>query len=239
MFATQRDITSRAMLIHCCQSTGAIDLTVHGILQDGEGNPTIGAGRVLGFEEKHEIVKILGDENNDAGFTLQNPQVLAKTPYALAWWMPKAEQEIIFRDNDGGVVRHKVMFPTIVGVYMRGTLHFAVTKGGKNARPDEDTPLFRIPLPNLYDGGSFCRGNADLPTGAKPANIPAWQSFVLSTVNTHLGMSPLDDVNSMEETVKAYEAAAKQGGRFPTNKLIPMDTTLGDWMAKLDARGKA
>lgn len=229
------DITSRAMLLHHCKSSGAIDLTVHNIVHDDVGDPLVGAGRVLGAEEKTEIAGILTADATP-GFSLQDPRTLAQSSYAIAWWEPKAKREIMFR-SDANISRHTVMFPNMVGVYIRGTLHFAVTKGGKNARPDADTPLYRIPLPNLFSGGSFCRGNANIPTYAKASNIPAWNAFVFDTFNTHMGEQALKNAYDMDETIEAYAQMEKQGGRFAASQLISMDITLGEWMNQLDKKG--
>lgn len=230
------DIQSRAMLLHHCKSSGAINLTVHNIHIAPNSHHVLGEGRVLGAEEKAEIVSILdGDESQS--FTLRSDRVLAKTAYALAWWIPKAEREILFRGtaDEPSVISYKVVFPSVVGIYMRGQLFFAVTKGGKAARPDEDTPLFRIPLPNLSMSNTFCRGNAQIPAKASEANIEAWEAFLFETVNTHLGSArPLKGVVSNGDVIEAY-AAAEKSGRFPTSRLLPMDTTLGDWMKSLDA----
>lgn len=237
MLANHYDIESRAMLIHHCKTSGVVDVTVHSVHSQNDDQQVIGEGRVLGFEEKVELSNIFNEDTSQV-FALQSSQLLAKTPYALAWWTPKAEREPLFKNTEGVIERFTVTFPTMVGIYMRGALHFAVTKTGKNARPENDTPLFRIPLPNLY-GSGFCRGNANTPTGAKEAHIPAWQSFVFDTTNTHLGSAmPFKGVSNITDTIAAYAKAEAQG-RFPTSRLIPMEITLGEWMEQLDKGKKA
>lgn len=232
---TYSEITSRAMLLHHCKSSGVIDLTVHNIEHDDGGDPLIGAGRVLGAEEKTEIADIL-NANASAGFSLQDHRVIAQSSYAIAWWEPKAEREIMFR-SARNIVRHTAMFPSMVGVYIRGSLHFAVTKGGKDARPDADTLLYRIPLPNLMSGGSFCRGNAHIPAKANASNIPAWNAFVFDTVNTHIGTVALKNSYDMDEVIEAYAQMEQQGGRFAVSQLISMDITLGEWIDQLNNKG--
>src|SRR5690554_6206397 len=184
MHASQYDIETRAMLIHHSKSSGAIDVTVHNVIPSMKGRDTVGAGRVLGAEEKAELVSILQGDTS-MSFELQSDKILSSTPYGLAWWMPKGERDIMFRTDNKNIVTHTVTFPTVVGIYLRGTLHFAVTKGGKSTRPSAETPLFHVPLPNLYEGGTFCRGSAQVPSSARQENIPAWTSFLFDTVNTH------------------------------------------------------
>ena len=237
MYISPNEVVSRAMLIHHCKSSGAVDVTVHTVHYHEDGQ-TIGEGRVLGAEEKAEVVNILNEDVNQS-FTLQNPFILSKTPYALAWWIPKAEREIRFRKNDRSVISHKVIFPNMIGIYMRGQLHFAVTKGGKTSRPSAETPLYHVPLPNLYGHGTFCRGNAQIPARATEMNIPHWEAFVFDTVNNHLGsVRPLKGVEDESDLIAEY-AKAEQCGRFPAGKLLPMDKTLESWMDSLDRRGYA
>lgn len=232
-------INSRAMILHACASSGAIDLTVHSVAINKNAKQVIGEGRVLGIEEKAEIVNILSDDIAQK-FSLISSTILAKTPYALAWWTPKAEKQITFKTHSNGQISHathKVTFPSMVGIYIRGSLHFAVTKGGKNARPDNETPLYQIPLGNIYRDGMFCHGNASLPSGAKESNISSWNAFVFDTVNTHGGsVEALKGVSRMDELASLY-ADAERSGRFPTNKLIPLGCTLGEWMESLDKGG--
>lgn len=233
-------ISSLALLIHQNSNNNTVDVTVHNVhyARTERDEHVIGEGRVLGDEEKSELVAILNNDESQA-FTLQSDKVLAQNAYGLAWWTPKAQRELIFKNDHGDLKRLTVTFPNMVGVCMRGNLHFAVTKGGAKSRPNDDTPLFNIPLPNLYDNGRFCRGNIQHPTNASTKNIGSWESVVFDTVNTHLGsVQPFKGLlGNMDSLIDIYKKAEEEG-RFPTARLEPMDFTLGEWLAHLDKGGK-
>lgn len=236
------DIQSKALLLHHGRSSGAVDLTVHDVIAlpaRDEPEPTqaftLGAGRVLGFEEKAEIVRILTLEVNES-LKLTHERLLGKTPYAIAWWIPSAKRQIVFR-CEGKIEHVTVTMPTLVAIYCRGSLHFAAVKGCKRQRPDGDKPLYAVPLPNLYSSGSFCTGNATVAKGARESNIPEWEAFVFDTVNTHLGgqkpLSGLDDNYSNERMVELYREF-EGTGRFPTNRMVSLNVTLSSWMHNID-----
>lgn len=241
------NIQSRALLLHHNRYSGAIDLTVHTIEESGrKGESQLGAGRVLGIEEKAEIANILSGDSGQP-FEMRDEHILSQTPYALAWWIPKESRTIAFRiKND--VIKTTIEFPSAIGIYCRGSLFFAVIKSGKGTRPKSDTPLYTIPLPNLYGAGTFCRGNANVPSGARADNISAWNDFVFSTTNTHVGRNaplqglpdPKSNENAKEHAlVEVYQDAERNGGRFPLKRLCPMGLTLGEWMSEIDQRSQS
>ena len=226
-------IQSRAMLLHHHRASGAVEVTVHSVTSDKDGGQSIGSGVVLGAEEKSEIASILASDTSNSELSLFDEYLLARSAYGVVWWMPKAKRELLFRTKTG-VERVTVDFPTVIGVFVRGRLHFAATKGGRNARPTPDTELFRVPLPNGVGNGSFCRGNVSLPNKAIPANREAWGAFLWDSVNTHMGNeSVLKGVKTMTDMVECFREA-ESTGRFPVRKLVPMDTTLGAWLKSLD-----
>lgn len=228
-------IQSRAMLFHHAPSSGAVEVTVHAVTKNQSGEHALGAGVLLGAEEKSEIVSILSGDSSRSEFTLLGANVLAQSSYGIAWWMPKAKRELLFRCPEKGVERVTIDFPTTIGIYLRGQVYYAATKGGKNKRPDADTPLYFVPLPNYTSNGVFCRGNVQLPAEARPKHIPAWEDFLWSTVNTHMGRATLDGVGTMQDMVELYRQV-EQSGRFPVSKLMPMGMTLSEWMHSLDRR---
>lgn len=246
-------IEARAMLIFHNPSSGVIDLTVHDVLplpkNDDIDQPqqdfTLGAGRVLGEEEKGEIVSIIGNEQRQS-LALMDDRILARTPYALAWWMPSQAREFIFKNerfrpdsDEPKYVRVKVTMPTTIGVYCRGELRFACVKRGKRQRPGNDTPLFLPPLPNIYSSGSFCRGNVPIANGANEANIADWERFLVDSVHTHLGTVPVEQIKGkpriegMTDLVALFQEH-EGTGRFPLNRLSPMHCTLGEWLTRID-----
>ena len=233
------NIESRALLMHRNTSTGVVDMTLHEVMGAG-GEYVVGAGRVIGASEKNTLSAIMEDRAAD-GLQLIHPRVLAQTSYAISWFIPTAERELVFKLR-GGVTgdyeRVRATLPLIVATYCQGRLYFACTKL-KSKRPDNDTALYVMPLPNYYDFYGFCSGSVSVAQGATPNNIEAWESYLFDSAHTHLGRPPLlphDDApcQSMEELVEIYRQHAGKG-RFPSKRLVPMGITLGEWLAKINS----
>lgn len=227
-------IQSSAILLHKSTSSYRLDVTVHDVIhlvtQEGSEVSQLGAGRVLGVEEKTEMASIL-NESSGAALTLFDKHILAATPYAIAWWIPASTRTLHFRD-DGDMETVTVDFPSHVGVFCRGRLYFAAVKANK-ARPSGSTPLFNSPLPNLYSGGNFCGGTAagKLPANASIDHIPSYEAFLFDTVNTHVGScKPLEGITKTKQLVSLYQKEAS----VPRDRLVPMDFTLGKWIKAID-----
>lgn len=228
-------MNTKALLLHR-GTPGSFDVSVHDVIkttnQANESHFQMGAGRVLGNEEKDEIAGVL-TETSSASLTLFDEHILASTAYAIAWWIPAAERSIHFRMGAGKVKTVTFQFPSQVAVFSRGSLYFASVTA-KKARPKANTPLFNSPLPNLYDTGRYCTGSAghNIPTQASVENIPAFERFLFDTVNTHLGsMKPLSNVDNTDDLVEAIEA---EKGGFPMRRLVPMGVTLDEWISHID-----
>lgn len=234
-------IESKAILLHTDNRQRRVDVTVHDVIhlttEEGSNISQLGAGRVLGLEEKAEMGCILND-TVAAKLTLFDEHILTANSYAIAWWMPAAKRQLMFKVSDGqsGVERVEVEvdFPSHVGVFCRGELYFAATKANK-ARPKGTTQLFNSPLPNLYSGGRFCQGTAgkNIPREANPNSIPGFEAFLFDTVNTHVGSGkPLQNINTTEALVRLYQREK----RVPRDRLVPMNTTLQEWMTAIDVK---
>lgn len=237
------DITSRAILLHQNKQTKSVEVTTHEIITrmasaDSERGQqrsryTLGAGQVFGAEQKAELSAILNEEQGSKGLSLIPEYLLAQTAYAIVWWMPGKERDQIVSTNTGRQ-RFRIKMPGCVAAMCRGKLYVAAVKGVK--RPSSESPLYRLPIANLVTDFTFCMGNICLPKEAKIENIPVWSDGVWETTNTHLGRPPVKGVSTSEE----YLAFLKQldgKGRFPTQKLIPTEATLGGLLTALETRG--
>lgn len=237
-------LKSRALIMHCLEGSSLIDLTVHPIHYTGN-EQVVGSGTLMGEEEKAEIVSILSQRSDDDVLTLRNPRVLAKTPWALVWWMPRQQRDVAFKTSEG-FETFKLTFPTTIGAYARGRLYFVTTRTGKDRLPNKDTLLYNLPMGNLFSGGStFCGGNiSQLPTGAQEANIPQWEQYAFDTLNTHGGgAAPIQDakgnpIRGYKELIEFYRKY--NGKAFPLKHLVPLggkQTTLGEFLAELNKKG--
>lgn len=233
------DITSRAILLHQNKTTKSVEITTHEIIKldttPNQGGPgyTLGAGQVFGAEQKAEFAAILNDERAGNDLSLLPESLLAKTAYAVVWWMPGKVRQLVVSTRDGAQ-RFDIKMPGTVAAMCRGHLYVAAFKGSQ--RPTAETPLYRMPIPNMTSDFNFCMGNIQLPKDANIQHIPTWESGIWDSRNTHLGREPLKGIKSGEAYVKLL-ADLDGKGRFPTNKLIPTDRTLGDLLHALETRG--
>ncbi|CAM3782027.1 hypothetical protein VRRI112168_00155 [Vreelandella rituensis] len=233
------NIDSRAILLHQNTQTNSVEITSHDIIalpHKGQGrmNYTLGAGQVFGHEQKQEFCDILLNEREQQGLNLLPDHLLAKTPYALVWWMPPQVRELSFMDKKGSPITFTLKVPGVVAAMCRGTLYFAAFKGAK--RPSADTPLYRVPLPNLIGDFKFCMGNCTVPRDAAEAHIPAWEAFLWESRNNHLGREPLKGISSLDDYL---DLLGRFDGtkRFPTAKLVATDATLGRFLNALERQG--
>ncbi|HIF4969010.1 TPA: hypothetical protein ACX15S_005729 [Pseudomonas aeruginosa] len=74
----------------------------------------------------------------------------------------------------------------------------------------------------MYQGGTFCTGSGNVPRDVRRENIPAWESFVLESDNTHSGtVEPVAGCRSFEALKEFYRALSEKGSkRFPASKLV-------------------
>ena len=92
----------------------------------------------------------------------------------LVWWRPSGRGPIFFNTKEKAfneAMRGKsVLHPALVFMAEAGRLH--VWALADSIRPTSETPLFRAPYYNLYEGGNMCSGNVKMPEHAVPGDIP-------------------------------------------------------------------
>jgi len=99
--------------------------------------------------------------------------------------------------------------------------------------PDGAQPLWRAPLPNVYDDGPVCAGTVQFPV-CGPATIGgALERFFASEFNTHLAGN-----RSLSHPQSVWELLARLDGRrrFPLSDLVRDRMTLGDLVDAKDCR---
>ncbi|MOA32195.1 hypothetical protein D3C78_1533940 [compost metagenome] len=91
-------------------------------------------------------------------------------------------------------------------------------------RPSAETPLYFAPLGNVYNDGSFCSGNVQLPREIRLENIQVWQRFVLESTNTHHGsVDPIQGCEGFADLVAFYRTLNEsQAQEFPQDRLVPV-----------------
>lgn len=112
-------------------------------------------------------------------------RVLAYCPgAAILWWAPAAPRRVFFAKETG--LRSGIYpLPATLFLVLNRTLHtWALTA---TARPEPSTPIYHSPFFNVYEGGTCCMGNIELPKNASPGDIDGWErAFFDGACNGHI-----------------------------------------------------
>lgn len=218
------DVSARALLAFHHKQTGRLDVTSHEVMASStEGQYTLGAGRAFSIEDKETLIDLLLNVDTDIEFI--DTRILVKSRRMLVWYNPPQRVDVLFKG-----VSYEAPIPGLVYVASGGVLRCYAYKG--KSRPTPDTKLFYAPLGNMYQSGSFCTGNCDVPKDNSISSIPGWERFVLQCVNTHTGgiavLSTLAKApassNKYQLLMDFYKNLSDSGAKsFPATELMPVN----------------
>jgi PRTRC genetic system protein B len=141
-------------------------------------------------------------------------KVLAYSPgTAILWWAPAITRRVFFT-NETGLRSGIYPLPATLFLVVSRTLHTWAL--ATTARPEPGTPIYHSPFFNVYEGGTCCMGNIDLPRNASPGDIDDWEkAFFDGACNGHIapklqGIDPYELWKSVEGKVE-----------FPKEHLVP------------------
>lgn len=221
------EIQTRALLIHCNTKLNNLDITSHEVLPlpSSEGY-TLGAGRAFTQYDKGQLVQILQDEEGDSIEYIPDT-LLVKSRSTIVWYRKPAITKLRFQSVDGEATVNAALPGLIMIASASKPLRVFAFKG--KGRPTADTPMYFTPLPNMYSSGSFCSGNVQVPSVIVTSNIPSWESFVLDTVNTHVGgVTTFKGCETMEQYIEQFKELESKGVKsFPAAKLVPVKSYEG------------
>lgn len=209
------NVQTFALLVHQHTVTKNIDITTHKVLSLSAGQHTLGAGRAMTGTDKDALLGILLDEDQSVDFIPEN--VLISTRTVLAWYREPEVREIPFKDG----VQVNAPLPGLVFIARDGQpLRTYAYKGRK--RPTPDTELYFTPLGNVYESGTTCTGNVNVPRNVSVANVPKWESFILDARNTHLsGIVPIKGITDFAGLVGFYKSLEEKAAKtFPAKRLV-------------------
>ena len=123
-------------------------------------------------------------------------RVLAYSPdSAMLWWIAAGSRRVFFTKETG--LRSGIYpLPAMLFLVMNRTLHawaLIVT-----ARPEPSTAVYHSPFFNVYENGSCCMGDVNIPRNASPRDINAWEeTFFDGACTSHIppklqGIDPYD-----------------------------------------------
>ncbi len=219
-----QDIEASALLIYRNKNTGRLDMTSHEVMASPEnGRYTLGAGRAFSEHDKVSLVDIM--LNAESTLEFLDTKILVKSRTHLVWYTPPQHIDVLFKE-----ATYNAPIPGLVYIAQLGKPLRCFAFKGK-ARPTPETPLFYVPMGNMYRDGTFCVGNVKVPKDNSIASIPGWEQFVLQCTNTHAGsVNVLKDSDTFEGLQKFYKGLNESKAKvFPAAKLIPVP---GDYGSK-------
>jgi PRTRC genetic system protein B len=144
-------------------------------------------------------------------------RVLAYSPgTAIFWWTPGAPRRIFFTKETG--LRSGIYpVPATLFLVVHRTPHTWAL--ATTVRPEPATPVYHSPFFNVYEGGTCCMGNIDLPRNTSPGDINDWErAFFDGACNGHI--APKVQGIDPYELWRGIEGKSK----FPNEYLVPCGT---------------
>jgi len=217
---------STALLFHMTPSHHLALVTTHPV-RSIKGHPTICAGVPLSPAHERKVLDLLLSRDRLRQFVLP-PNCLASSADAFAFWLPSTVRPMHLANMDG---RSTILtrWPTLVIKVERGGLSMAALSSDQH--PMADTALFHAPLPNVYEDGRLCTGDAVLPAQSDATTYEGWVSVINDSAFTHPNWRGGLAGAKKTETVESFWA--KRDGvvdPFPANRLAPMNLTLAQWL---------
>jgi PRTRC genetic system protein B len=177
---------------------------------DGEGRLLEGAP--LTRETLHKICSLVIPALQTMEYIPE--KVLAYSPgTAILWWSQSATRRVFFT-KETGLRSGNYPLPAALFLVVNRMLHtWAIAT---TTRPEPSTAIYHSPFFNVYEGGSCCMGNIDLPRNVSPSDINNWEkAFFDGACNGHIapklrGIEPY-------ELWKAMKARTE----FPKEHLVP------------------
>ncbi|KVP71078.1 hypothetical protein WJ92_28010 [Burkholderia ubonensis] len=186
-----------------------------------DGVPVLLAGHAVTKQDLASFAEAASKHIGNFGFI--HERTIFTGPGVVAWWTPAARRAVWFKADEPIGTRHGTTdHPALMFVATGSDRYvFALST---SSRPAPETPVFQAPYFNVSDDGWICTGNVDCNDRPNAADITKYEEddFFRSRF-THSSATKLI----------AGESAARlwmdllDGAPFPTDRLIPLNTTVG------------
>lgn len=238
MFCTFRERASglkprNALLVYEEESghSSRLAFTWHQVRHSTQG-VSVGPGRLMTAQDQEELLAILKNAC-DTRASFLPADIVSLSAHQVAWFVPGKRHRMWIRI--GARTRcYVVPWPTLLFCVRDGQLRLAAMSTSK--RPLQSTALFHAPLMNVYADARLCNGTAALPSGDVLANRAEYERIVFETNFTHVNhAATLRTGSSKEVSTSAHlnfwrSLHEKRAERFPTKALVPLHTTVGEWL---------
>ena len=132
---------------------------------DGEGRLLEGAP--LTREMLHKICSLVIPSLQTMEYIPE--KVLAYSPgTAILWWTPGVSRRVFFT-KETGLRSGTYPLPATLFLVVNRALHTWAL--ATTVRPEPGTAIYHSPFFNVYEGGTCCMGNIELPRNASPGDI--------------------------------------------------------------------
>lgn len=224
----------RALILYRSSSHRTLDLVSYHHVEPGRGSQPaqLDAGRPLSQSDERDLIALLqGRDPVIESDAFIPPGLLAeKGDRRLLWHRPAKVRPMHLLPRTGKRASVTVLWPNLVFKAVDDDIALAAL--APDAEPTPDAPLYHAPLPNLYDDGLLCLGDAPPPVTQGREAIPEWDGVVFDTTWTHSNTNlwvrkPAADGPSAFWLRRAKSAQAKQP--IPAGRLQPMGCSLGEW----------
>lgn len=210
--------------------------SLHDVKIDNNGQPVIGAGRLLAREDIEAMLKSMLDLK-PAQPVLIPKNVLSCSEKHIAWTVPGRVRPILFNFPGKPLIKFDVPWPNLLLLATSdGKLSAAALKA--RMRPTEKTRLYHAPLMNINSFGSVCTGSAKLPVSCAIDQLPVWESVMFETAFSHINhqrtllLSKGGDIDTHRH-FKFWKALSRKNvATFPTEHLVPSGLDLGMFLSR-------
>lgn len=237
----------QALVVHEADRDGYLPgsptslITAHPVLAGPQG-PTLGPGTVMSGEDQGHLRDIL--DNNLRGSSSYLPaNVLAIGAREIAWFVPGAVREMIWRTGDV-LKRLRVPWPSLVLMASEGSLSVVAVKDAR--RPAANAAVYHVPLGNFYADTRMCSGDVAMPTTYGTGDTGAWEQTLFASAFTHVNHNHTLQSASRRKTAKTRASvdtgallafwrglATRRTRRFPVEALARLSNmTLEKWLSR-------
>jgi PRTRC genetic system protein B len=147
------------------------------------GRKVLGAGVPLSKGSLAKFADAVGAATAFAGFLPEN--LLFSSPNLIAWWAPAQVRTTWFKKAGTGTIEAHGPAAHPALVFVATPNDWFVFALRESARPAPATPLCHAPHFNVWDGGTICTGNVELPATFGAEVIHSYERAFFGSHFTH------------------------------------------------------
>jgi len=201
-------------------------VTRHEVAKNIDAPPVLGPAQPLTLSFLESLVRSL---HGSCAAEILPETVLAKNDRMIVWWTPARRRQMFYESADGKCAAlNGRVFPQPALVWRVDSGDLKIRALCESKRPMIGTKLAVAPFWNLSEDGSVCTGSMRRPDSASVASMPDWERGFYESAFTHANVGRLTRHDGGFEGL--WGNLAKARGRFPSESLIGLPQTLGQFV---------